>query len=137
MSFFQTLPHRTALLLFSLPLLCTATSPLSDLLNGFLSGLQADPLHPSSCVQAFTGITSNWNGVLSTANFAWTSGQLANFFLVLYQFDSFLGLFTTTLAKCSISQFAAKLSALGTVTGVFQAMYVLGTNMNEMAVTVT
>lgn len=142
-----SMPFSSLLLVFSIPLLSTAnppgslhssfTSSLSDLLNGFLSGLQASPLTPSPCIQAFTSIAPNWNEVTDTADYAWSSGKFANFFLILYKFDEFLGLFTAASERCSINIFERKLSALGTTEGVFKAMYQLGINIDVMAVTVT
>lgn len=134
--------HYPLLLLFlSFPLLSacnslhsSATSSLFDLLNGFLSGLQADPLYPSHCVRAFTSVSPNWQEVASTADFAWSSGRLANFFLILYKLDEAIGLLIAALEKCSLTVFAGKLSALGTVEGVFKAMYQLGINIDQMAV---
>ena len=141
------MPFSSLLLFLSFPLLSTAippgplhsslTSSLSDLFNGFLSGLQASPLAPSPCFQAFTSIVPNWNEVTGTAYYAWSSGHFANFFLILYQFDEFLGLFTAALERCSMNIFTRKLSALGTTEGVFKAMYQLGINIDVMAVTVT
>ena len=137
------MPFSALLLLLSLPLLSanspnslhsSATSILSDLLNGFLSGLQADPLHPSKCMQAFSGLPPSWQEVAETADFAWSSGIIANVFLIPYKLDEFLGLLTAALEKCSVSVFARKLSEIGTVEGGFKAMYQLGMNIDQMAV---
>lgn len=116
------------------PVSQSAVSHLSSLLSGFFTGLQANPQLPSSCVSAFTSLSPSWTEVTDAYDYAVTTGQLANMFVILSEFNNFVGLTTNVLERCSMSEFAMKLSDLATVDGVFKAMYQVGINIEDMAV---
>lgn len=110
------------------------SSAVYDFVLGFLFGLQANPANPSICIQSFNGVAPSWQSVVEAVQYTLDSGIFASVFLILGEFDTFLGLLETTMQKCDVSIFTTKLKNLSTVEGAFKAMYTLGINIDSMSV---
>lgn len=107
----------------------------TDFLQGVLKGFEKNPALPSSCITALTAPSSYWALMVSTLQLLFSSkGSLTNIFDVLTFFDQYLGEFISNVERCSLSTLQEHWNQLLTLEGVFKAMYVVGLNINQVAV---
>jgi len=110
-------------------------SSYTDFLQGVLEGFEKNPALPSSCVTALTAPSPYWALMVSTLQLLFSSdGNLTNIFDVLTFFDQYLGEFISNIERCNLSTLQQHWDQLLTVEGVFKAMYVVGLNINQVAV---
>lgn len=107
----------------------------TDFLLGMLKGLQKETTSSSSCVNSLSATSAYWPLVVSTTQLLFSSeGSLTYIFDILTFFDQFLGEFINKVERCNLSTLQQHWSQFLTVEGVFKAMYVVGININSVAV---
>lgn len=115
--------------------LSQSLTPVTDLMKGVFEGFEANPAVPSSCVTSLTAPSVYWSLFVSTIETMFSAdGNLPDIFIALSLFDQYLTEFLGNVERCDFSSLSDHWAQLLTWEGVFKAMYVVGTEINLVAV---
>lgn len=106
--------------------------------RGVLRGLQDDPNSSTACSSSFNTAQPYWDLMVQAAENVFTSGGgLPELFNVITLLDQFLTQLINSLERCNFEILGKRFSDLTTLEGVFKAMYVVGLNIEAVAVRFT
>ena len=108
---------------------------VQSLCYGVFVGFQANPSVPSMCATSFSSGQQYWDLiVLTVTNMLSGDGALPDVFNVLALLDQFLTQTISSVERCNLETLRKHLDDLAKVEGVFKAMYVIGLNIDPIAV---
>ena len=115
--------------------LSTSLTPFLELLNGVLQGFEVNPAIPSKCVTSLTASSPYWSLLVTTVSGLFSSdGSLPDVFIALSLLDQWLTELVGNLERCGFSTLQNHCAELLTVSGLMKTLYVVGVNINQVAV---